>query len=151
MIKGLNLSKMKKISSDGQSSVFQHPEGHTIRILHSALPALQRKQLEKLPVHQNKPLEMAHGGAVTKKMVQKYADGGGVDVGPAPQPTGNDSFDSAQYQAYNDKYMAAKAAQDQSSAQDQQDQQDRQAYLDKLNASNPTLAPVVIVFNHLFY
>lgn len=47
----LNLSKMKKIAGDKKTSTFQHDDGHQIKILHSALPAIQRKQLEKLPVH----------------------------------------------------------------------------------------------------
>lgn len=47
----LNLGKMKKISSDGKSTTFQHPEGHEIRVAHSALSAIHRKQIEKLPIH----------------------------------------------------------------------------------------------------
>lgn len=47
----LNLSKVKKISSDGKSSTFLHPDGHRIVIAHSAVSALQRKQIENLPVH----------------------------------------------------------------------------------------------------
>ena len=47
----LNLSKMKKIATDGKSTTFQHPDGHEMRIAHSALSALQRKQIEKLPIH----------------------------------------------------------------------------------------------------
>ncbi len=57
----LNLSKMKKISGDKKISTFQHEDGHKITILHSALPALQQKQLQALPVH-----KMAEGGEVTE-------------------------------------------------------------------------------------
>lgn len=46
----LNLSKMKKIGGDENHSVFMHPSGHKIAIAHAGVSALQRKQLEKLPV-----------------------------------------------------------------------------------------------------
>lgn len=47
----LNLSSMKKIASDKNSSTFMHPSGHRMVIAHSALSSLQRKQIDKLPVH----------------------------------------------------------------------------------------------------
>lgn len=47
----LNLSKMKKIGGDKNHSVFLHPSGHQIAIAHAGVSALQRKQLESLPVH----------------------------------------------------------------------------------------------------
>lgn len=52
----LNMSKVTKIAGDKHSSTFQHQDGHQIKILHKALPALQRKQLEKMPI------KMADGG-----------------------------------------------------------------------------------------
>lgn len=65
----LNMSKMKKIAGDKSTSTFKHDDGHEIKILHTALPALQRKQLEKLPIH-------------------KMADGGDIDdQNPQPNPT----------------------------------------------------------------
>ncbi len=47
----LNLSKMKKVGSDEHSSTFLHPDGHHMVIAHSGISALQRKQMEKLPIH----------------------------------------------------------------------------------------------------
>lgn len=47
----LNLSKMKKIAGDQKSSTFLHPSGHKMVIAHAGVSALQRKQLEKMPVH----------------------------------------------------------------------------------------------------
>lgn len=61
----LNLSKMKKVAGDKNSSTFEHPDGHKMMIAHHAVSALQRKQLENLPV-------------------QKFKEGGGV------QPVGED-------------------------------------------------------------
>lgn len=49
---------MKKIGGDKETSTFQHDAGHKITVYHKALPALQRKQLEKLAI------QMAEGGDV---------------------------------------------------------------------------------------
>ena len=54
----LNMSKMKKIAGDKNSSTFLHDDGHQMIIAHAKLPALQRKQLERLP--------LAEGGEVDK-------------------------------------------------------------------------------------
>jgi hypothetical protein len=66
----LNISQMKKKSSDKDSTTFEHPDGHEIKVAHGALSAIQRKQIEKMPVH-------------------KYADGtpdagGEPEAEPAP-------------------------------------------------------------------
>jgi hypothetical protein len=47
----MNLSKMKKISGDKESSTFMHPSGHKMVIAHSAVSPSQRTQLEKMPIH----------------------------------------------------------------------------------------------------
>lgn len=57
----LNLSKMKKVGGDKESSLFQHPDGHQIRVAHSGLNPLQKKQMEKLPVVHFKSGGMAGG------------------------------------------------------------------------------------------
>lgn len=46
-----DLRGAKKISGSKDSSTFSLKNGHKIEVAHSALPALQRKQLEKMPVH----------------------------------------------------------------------------------------------------
>jgi uncharacterized protein YeaO (DUF488 family) len=56
----LNLSKMKKIAGDKHSSTFLHPSGHKMVIAHGGVSALQRKQLEQMPVHQ-----FAEGGSAS--------------------------------------------------------------------------------------
>jgi hypothetical protein len=70
----LNLSKMRKVAGDQHSSTFLHPSGHHVVIAHGGVSALQRKQLENMPV-------------------QKYAEGGdtlGTAIGypgsPKPKP-----------------------------------------------------------------
>lgn len=67
----LNLSTMTKIAQDKHSATFKHSNGHEIKILLSALPAIQRDQVKKLPL-------------------QKVKLEGGGDVNPTtPKPTGD--------------------------------------------------------------
>lgn len=70
----VNLSKFKKIAHDKKSTVLRDPDGHEIRIVHSAIPAIQRKQLEGLPMY-------AEGGDVAKADEQKPVT---VNVNQAP-------------------------------------------------------------------
>jgi hypothetical protein len=51
-----NMSKFKKVGGDKNHTIMQHEDGHQITIAHAPLPALQRKQLEKMP--------MAEGGEI---------------------------------------------------------------------------------------
>lgn len=88
----LNLAKMKKISGDEKSSTFQHEDGHKIIIAHSALPALQQKQLKALP--------LCSGGSIQKfagddnpadSYVSNVPDvSSGVDYGQNSTPVGDD-------------------------------------------------------------
>jgi hypothetical protein len=68
----LNLSKMKKVSSDKHSSTFEHPSGHKIIIAHSKLPAIHREQISKMPMHGG---GMPHGADMPKH----YDDGGAIE------------------------------------------------------------------------
>lgn len=72
-MKGLNLSSFKKIGEDRHSATMRDKDGHTLVILKSMLPALHRKQLEKLPIYK------AEGGDV-KSPDQK------TQPNPPPQP-----------------------------------------------------------------
>lgn len=62
----LNMSKVKKIASDKTSSTFEHEDGHTIKILHKALPAIQRRQIEKMPMCEGGKIKLAEGGVLPK-------------------------------------------------------------------------------------
>lgn len=60
-----NLRDAKKVKTDGKTSTFKLGSGHEITILHKALPALQRKQIEKMPCCDGGEMDaMAEGGAV---------------------------------------------------------------------------------------
>ena len=54
----MNYSNYKKISQDQKITTMQHPDGHQIRIVHSALSPQLRERLGKIPVHR------ASGGEV---------------------------------------------------------------------------------------
>lgn len=56
----LNLSKMKKVGGDKNSSTFLHPNGHKMVIAHSGVSALQRKQLESMPITEDPENTHAH-------------------------------------------------------------------------------------------
>ncbi len=60
---------MKKIAGDSKSSTFAHPSGHKMVIAHDAVSALQRKQLESLPIH-----HLADGGPVTPTAPKSSSD-----------------------------------------------------------------------------
>lgn len=57
-MKGLDLSKFKKVSSDDKKTVFKHKEGHWLHVAHKGLSKGNRTKLDSLP---------------------SYADGGDVD------------------------------------------------------------------------
>lgn len=57
-MRGLNLSKFKKISSDKDCTVLKSPEGHELRIAHGKVHPNLRKDLESLPIHE------ANGGKI---------------------------------------------------------------------------------------
>lgn len=45
----MDASKFKKLSSDEKKTVFQHPRGHKIEIVHAALSPKMRKDLQAIP------------------------------------------------------------------------------------------------------
>lgn len=47
----MNLSGFKKLKEDKKTVTMGHPQGHTITIAKSAVSPIQRKQLERLPLH----------------------------------------------------------------------------------------------------
>ena len=70
-----NLENFKKVKEDEDSVHMMHPKGHVIIVATKVLPALQRKQLHALPLHEcsgGSISAMASGGKV-----MKYADGTG--------------------------------------------------------------------------
>ncbi len=73
----LNISKMIKIACDGKTSTFKHPAGHEIVVLHAALPASMRKEIEKLPLAKGGEVKLAvHEEGVNKQSGIKEAGQG---------------------------------------------------------------------------
>lgn len=56
-----DLRNAKKVSSDGKTSTFSLQNGHSIKIIHSLLPPLQKRQIEKIPIQKGKVQMMADG------------------------------------------------------------------------------------------
>jgi hypothetical protein len=56
MYQGMDLSRFKKIASDGKVSTLRHSRGHEIKIAHSGLSPKMREHLDGMPVH------LAEGG-----------------------------------------------------------------------------------------
>lgn len=56
----LDLKKFKKISSDSTHSIFEHPDGHTIRVVHQTLDKDLHQELKGLPTAK----KMSEGGEV---------------------------------------------------------------------------------------
>ena len=50
-MKGLDLSKLKKVSSDKDSTTFSHADGHSVKVAHSGLSPKMRKEMEAIPIH----------------------------------------------------------------------------------------------------
>jgi hypothetical protein len=78
----LNMSKMQKVDGDKHSSTFLHDDGHMITIAHSKLPALQRKQLEKMPIKM-----MSEGGAVSPLVQELTTTGQAASYRSEPPPS----------------------------------------------------------------
>jgi hypothetical protein len=59
----MDMSKFRKVHSDKDCTTLMHSDGHQLKVAHSRLSKKQRKEIEKIPVHED---------------AAKYADGGQV-------------------------------------------------------------------------
>lgn len=64
----MDLTKFKKVSSDGKSTIMRHADGHEMKICHAALSPKLREQLVAMPAH-----EEHNTGKINSK---KMSDGG---------------------------------------------------------------------------
>lgn len=78
MHQGFDLSRFKKVSSDKNSTTMRHANGHEVKIVHSALSAAMRSQIDALPTHEA-PVKMARGGAVKRMPVGGAVDSDAMD------------------------------------------------------------------------
>jgi hypothetical protein len=69
-VKGLNLSRFQKVASDEHSTTMRHPDGHEFRIAHKTLSPKMRKDLNALPMTEQK---LEGGGEVYGKPLPKPA------------------------------------------------------------------------------
>lgn len=77
-MKGLDLRKFKKVSSDKHTTTLEHPDGHKISIAHSKLKGDLKAQLEKLPAY-------SEGGSITEAEPTVRPDKGWGKVTVYPQ------------------------------------------------------------------
>lgn len=77
----MNLKGFKKLSEDGKTTIMLHPQGHEIKVVHSALSPEMRSRLKDLPLHKK-----AMGGAVKPigQSDQPVVDYGSVPVKSSP-------------------------------------------------------------------
>lgn len=126
----MNLSGFKKLAEDKKMVTMGHPSGHEIKISKSALSALQRKQIERLPIH------LADGGDAPSAQVavNDFVDkdqGASLPVDSAPTQADPAAAAAAFYAAQKDPVQAA------------QDAKTAQATSD-FYASNPKAGPTSI-------
>ncbi len=91
-MKGLDLRKLKKVSSDDNMTVFKHDMGHEIKIAHSKLSPKMRAELDKIPLHGQKAQKMANGG------------GPNPEPNPEPNPSPDGATDQPQTPAVPAEY-----------------------------------------------
>lgn len=60
----LDLSKFRKVKSDGKTSTFRHYQGHELTVAHHKLSSKLRGDLEKIPVSKKKEQSFKDGGEV---------------------------------------------------------------------------------------
>lgn len=84
---GLNLSKLKKISTDKSTTTFKHPNGHTLKIAHKGLSPKYLEELSKLPLHKAEGGDVSEEeGQIPEEADQKLKDSGiNININAQPQ------------------------------------------------------------------
>lgn len=91
-MRGLNLKSFKKVAEDENSATMMHKDGHKIVIAKKQLPALHKKQLEKLPMHKYaKGGEVMHyaEGDLVAEPIEEQGPGAPLQVEPIDAPAVN--------------------------------------------------------------
>ena len=85
-MKPLNLKGVKKVSSDADTSTFEHPSGHKIVVVHKLLSPEHKKMLDALPAkEQQKPKGYDDGGEVLQDPpLSPYVQADPTTANPAP-------------------------------------------------------------------
>jgi len=83
-MKGLDLRRLKKISSDDKTTLFKHDNGHELKIAHAGLSPKMLSELQSLPMRGQKPQKMANGGP-PEPQPQPNASPDDSDAGSKPQ------------------------------------------------------------------
>ena len=78
-MKGLNLSKLKKVKCEKDFTTFKHPDGHEVKVAHAKLSPKMKDELDKIP----EVKKMAGGGMA---MTDDTGGGGSKDDDNNPDP-----------------------------------------------------------------
>jgi hypothetical protein len=65
-MKGLDLSKFKKIKHEEGHTILKHGDGHEIKILHTALSPKMQKELEAIPLAEGTPVPISDPDTLAK-------------------------------------------------------------------------------------
>lgn len=79
MHQGMDLSRFKKIASDGKTSTLRHSKGHEVKIAHAGLTDKMREHIKSMPVH------LAETGEV-QAMDETDQEPEVQDIAPQEQP-----------------------------------------------------------------
>lgn len=101
-MKNIQLNKPKKIHSDKDITIFRDRNGHEIRVAHAALSPKMLKELQSLPMHDEKPKKMASGGDPSDDTIPI----GSAGSMPSPEELEENETSQAQLQA-NERMAAA--------------------------------------------
>lgn len=97
----MDFSSFKKVASDKDTTTLQHPEGHTIKIMHSALSPKMRGQLAELPhmsdggkVARTDDYQAGAKGSAGQEITKKAQEGAGKAIDATKEAVGS-AVDSA--------------------------------------------------------
>lgn len=78
----LNLKKYKKIAQDKDKSTFQHPDGHSMTVMHRALTPSMRKEVTAIPLAEGGYVDLVDSGDPIYQAAKK-------EPAPSPAKEGN--------------------------------------------------------------
>jgi len=93
-MKGLDLSKFKKVKVEKDSTTMKHEDGHTLKIAHKALSPQHKKALDAIPAYDDggevdAPESGVDSAQASMRKAFGYAEGGEAEPTPTPAPADN--------------------------------------------------------------
>lgn len=82
---GMDLSRFRKVSSDGKTSTLKHLKGHEVKIAHNGLTPKMRAHLEGMPLHLAEGTPNAAVGEDDSQLLTDIPELGSTDAADAQQ------------------------------------------------------------------